>query len=72
LIKATDPFSKQVEDLTRHLIETFDKVVELSVDRHTDAVNPFEQLKNPPSGWPLGRLIELIRHRRLLVCQLLA
>jgi hypothetical protein len=72
VIKATDPFSKQAEDLTRHLIQALDKVVDLCLDRHADAMNPFKPLKNPTQGWPLGLLLELIRHRRLLACQLLA
>jgi hypothetical protein len=66
------PFSKQAEDLTRHLIQALYKVVDLCLDRHADAMNPFKPLKNPTQGWPLGRLLELIWHPHLLVGQLLA
>ena len=42
LINLTDPFSKQAKDLDFHLMQTFDQVVYLTLDRHTDAGNPFE------------------------------
>ena len=40
----TDPVSEQAEDLTRHLSQVLDKIVDLAVDDHADTVNPFEPL----------------------------
>ena len=43
--------------------QAFDQVENLSLHRHTDAVNPFEELEDPAQGRPLGRLVNVVQHR---------
>jgi len=35
----------------------------LPLHHHSDAVNAFQKLKDPTQGWPLRRLVDLIRYR---------
>jgi hypothetical protein len=72
LIKPTDLFPKQAKDFDLHLAEPFNQVVHMALHGYADAVNPFEQLENPTQGWPLRRLVELVRHGLGLVRQVLA
>ena len=72
MIKTADSFPKQAQDFDLALIQAFDEVIDLTLHRHTDPVNPFEQLKNPSSGGPPGRLVDLIRYGLVVACQVLA
>ena len=42
LIKPADLFPKQAQDFDLHIVETFNQVVDLALNYHADAVNPFE------------------------------
>jgi hypothetical protein len=33
-----------------HVVEAFDKLMHLTLPRHPDAVNAFQQVEHPPSG----------------------
>jgi hypothetical protein len=47
LIKTADLFSKQAEDFDLHIVEAFDEIMNLTLYRHADAVNAFQQLEHP-------------------------
>jgi hypothetical protein len=72
LIKATDPFSKQTKDLDRHVVQAFNDIVNLTLSEHTNAMNPFQELNDPPQGWPLRGLVDLVWHGCVIPGSLLA
>ena len=72
MIKPTDPFPKQAKDVDLNVVQAFDEVVNLTLDQHTDAVKPFQELKDPPQGWPLRGLVDLGRHACVVSGSLLA
>ena len=43
----------------------------LPLPHHLDAVNAFQKLEDPAQGWPLRRLVDLIRYRCVVVGSLL-
>jgi hypothetical protein len=43
----------------------------LPLHHHSDAVNAFQKLEDPPQGWPLSRLVDLIRYRFMAIGSLL-
>ena len=43
----------------------------LALHHHSDAVNAFQKLEDPPQGWPLSRLMDLIRYRFIVSGSLL-
>jgi hypothetical protein len=47
LIKTTDLFSKQAKDFDLHVVEAFDEIMPLTLYRHADMVNAFQQLEDP-------------------------
>ena len=47
LINLAHFLPKQPKDFDLHLIETFNKVVNLILHDHADPVNPFKQLEDP-------------------------
>jgi hypothetical protein len=53
LIKLTDPFLIPAKNGDLDVVHAFDEVVNLTLDQPTDPVNPFQELKDPPQGWPL-------------------
>ena len=55
-----------------YLVEAFDQVVNLTLHRHANAMNPFEQLEDPTQGRPLRRVVDLVWYRRVLTRSLLA
>jgi hypothetical protein len=56
-----DLLAKEVKDLDFYLIQTRDQVPDLTVDRHTDALDPVQYLKHPPQSRTARRLVDLIR-----------
>jgi hypothetical protein len=63
-----DLFSKQPQDFDLYVVETFDEIVYLTLPRHTDAMNAFQELKHPTSGWRRGGVVNLVWHGRVVVC----
>ena len=47
MIKIADSFANHAKDFDLDVIEAFDEIVHVTLSRHTDAVDPFKQLKNP-------------------------
>jgi hypothetical protein len=47
VIKIADSFANHAKDFDLDVIEAFDEIVHVTLSRHTDAVDPFKQLKNP-------------------------
>lgn len=43
----------------------------LPLHHHLDAVNAFQKLEDPTQGWPLSRLVDLIRYRFMAIGSLL-
>jgi hypothetical protein len=43
----------------------------LPLPHHADAVNAFQKLEDPAQGWPLSRLVDLIRYGVMAVGSLL-
>jgi len=39
----------------------------LPLHHHSDAVNAFQKLEDPTQGWPLSRLVDLIRYRVMAI-----
>ena len=72
LIKSTDFFPKQAKDFDVYLVEAFNQVVDLTLHRHANAMNPFEQLEDPTQGRPLRRLVDLVWYRLVLTRSWLA
>ena len=72
MIQTADAFAKQATDGDLALMQAFDEVIDLAWHRHTDPVNAFEQLQNPSSGGPPGRLVEVLRYGLVVACQLVA
>jgi len=60
LIKTADSFAKQAKDFDPDVIEAFDEIVHVTLYRHTDAMDPFKQLKNPTQGRLPSRLVDLV------------
>ena len=54
------------------LTTPFNKVVDLAWHGQADAMNPLQQLEDPPQGRPRRRLVDLVRHRFPLARQLVA
>jgi len=43
----------------------------LPLHHHSDAVHAFQKLENPPQGWPLSRLVDVMRYCCIVVGSLL-
>src|SRR5215510_4747402 len=71
LIKSTDLFPKEAKDFGLHCAQPFNKVMDLALNGHADAMNAFEQLEHPTQGRALSRLVDLIWYGLVLTCQLL-
>ena len=61
-----DLLAKEVKDFDFCLIQTRYQVPDLTVDRHTDALDPVQHLKHPPQSRTARRLVDLIRDRFVL------
>ena len=72
LIQPTDLFPKQAQDFHVHLVQPFNEVVDLAWHGQADAMNPLQQVEDPPQGRPRRRLVDLVRHRFPLARQLVA
>jgi hypothetical protein len=44
----------------------------VTLHRHPDTVNAFQELENPPQGRRRGRLVDLVRHGLMVLGSLLA
>jgi hypothetical protein len=47
LIKTADLIAKQPQDFDLYVIETFNQIMNLTLYRHADTVNAFQQLEAP-------------------------
>ena len=72
MIKTATLFPKQTKDVDLHVIESFKEIMHLTVYGHPNAVNAFQQLEDPTSGWRRGGVVDLVRHRLVVVGQVLA
>ena len=61
LIKLTDLFPNQAKDVDLHRVEALHEVVDGSVHRDADAMNPCQALQHPPQRRPLRRVMDLVR-----------
>ena len=43
----------------------------LALHHHSDTVHAFQKLEDPAQGWPLRRLVDVIRYRCIVVGSLL-
>jgi hypothetical protein len=44
------------------VVQAFKEVVNLTLDQYMDAVNSFQELQDPPQGWLLREMTDLVRH----------
>jgi hypothetical protein len=72
VIKIADSFAKQAKDFDPDVIEAFDEIVHVTLSRHTDAVDPCKQLKNPTPGRLPSRLVALVWYGLVVSGSLLA
>jgi len=72
LRKTTDPFPKQAKEGDLHLMEAFDQVVHMTLERHTDAVTAFQEWKDPTQGGPLRWVMHWVRYGLVVSYPLLA
>jgi len=63
LIESTDLIPKQAKDFDLNIVEPCDHVMNLPLHHHADAVHAFQKLEDPAPGWPLRRLVALMRYR---------
>jgi hypothetical protein len=66
VVKVADRVPKPTENVDLHLGEAFDAFMHVSLYRHPDAVNAFQELEASPQGRRRGRLGELVRHGLLV------
>jgi len=69
LIKTADLIAKQTEDFALHVIEACNESMRLTLHRHADTVDAFEQLEDPTEGWRCCGWVDLVRYRLVVVCQ---
>jgi hypothetical protein len=72
LIKTANRFPQQTKALDWHLVEACNESMHLSLDGHPNAVNAFQALADPASGWRRGGMVDVVRHGFLVMGQWLA
>jgi hypothetical protein len=55
LLSSTDRIPTQATACALHSVAPFPQVMRLPVHQHSDAVHAFQQLEDPPPGWPRSR-----------------
>ncbi len=72
MLKTADSCPQHGQDLDLARMPACDEVIDLTVHRHTDPVNPCEPWNNPSEGGPPGRLVALMRSGLVVACHVLA
>jgi hypothetical protein len=61
-----DLLAKEVKEFDFYLMQTRDQVPDLTVDRHTDALDPVQYVKHPPQSRTARRWVDVMRDRVVL------
>jgi hypothetical protein len=72
VIKTANLFPKQTKDVDLHVIEPFNESMHLTVYGHPNAGHAFQQLEDPTEGGRRGGVVDVVRHRLVVVGQVLA
>ncbi len=70
LIHVADLFAKEAKDFDLYHIQTCDQLLNLTCNLHPDTFDPFQHLEHPPQRRTVRRVVDLIRDRLVLPCQL--
>ena len=61
-----DLVPKQTQNVDLHVGETCDAIMHVTLYRYPDTVNAVQELEDPPQGRRRGRLVDVVRHGRVM------